>query len=392
VNRASAAIAAKAGERFYLPELDALRFFAFLSVFIAHLDLPRIVKAAGRSIMGRLALALTGPGAFGVDLFFTLSAYLITTLLLKERAKSGTVDVKAFYVRRILRIWPLYFLLLACAFILSHLAPNQFGVARIYFIAYLLLVGNFAQSIYGPPGSFVGPLWSISVEEQFYLLWPLAMSRVSRRELTRIALGMLLLASLARFVMLACGSGREAIWNCTFTRLDPIAAGILVAAAPYESIAGLKLRTRAGLALAGYLVWILVAHWCGMNPATFVSATIGYPAIAAGSAAFVIAALGAPAVGARFMLNDGLIYLGRISYGLYMFHMLALTVVQFPTGMAGRAAVGGLNSHSFIAAAAIRLVLTLGATVVLAAISYRWFETPFLRLKSRYARIESRPV
>jgi peptidoglycan/LPS O-acetylase OafA/YrhL len=91
---------------FYHPELDALRFFAAASVFLLH----AFLKSAG------LLFLVTGSGAYGVDLFFVLSSFLITTLLLRERDTTGTVDIRAFYVRRILRIWPLYFSFIAFAY------------------------------------------------------------------------------------------------------------------------------------------------------------------------------------------------------------------------------------------------------------------------------------
>ena len=92
-------------ERFYLPELDVLRFFAFFAVFLCHVapDGPAFYDSHGA--LGRLGAS----GAFGVDLFFTLSGYLLTSLLLREREQSGDVNLRAFYARRTLRIWPLYY-------------------------------------------------------------------------------------------------------------------------------------------------------------------------------------------------------------------------------------------------------------------------------------------
>src|SRR5277367_912413 len=109
--------------RFYLPELDVLRFFAFFAVFIFHLPEPFALKFFDSpGVLGTLGRA----GAFGVDLFFALSGYLITGLLIRERERSGDINMKAFYARRTLRIWPLYYFSIALAFLLTQL-PASFA-------------------------------------------------------------------------------------------------------------------------------------------------------------------------------------------------------------------------------------------------------------------------
>src|SRR5215475_9058782 len=115
-------------ERFYRPELDVLRFFAFLGVFIFHAA-PRTMdfyNAAGYpQWLSRLLIPTFGAGAYGVDLFFALSAYLITSLLLRERSATGTLDMRSFYLRRILRIWPLYLAFVAFAGLAALVIPDQ---------------------------------------------------------------------------------------------------------------------------------------------------------------------------------------------------------------------------------------------------------------------------
>jgi peptidoglycan/LPS O-acetylase OafA/YrhL len=108
INRAAAPALEPAPNRFYLPELDSLRFFAFLGVFIAHVS-------PISSLRPLYALPIFAAG-FGVDLFFTLSAFLITELLMREKERFGSLNVGAFYTRRILRIWPLYFTYVAAVF------------------------------------------------------------------------------------------------------------------------------------------------------------------------------------------------------------------------------------------------------------------------------------
>src|SRR5579864_2495432 len=167
--------------RFYRPELDVLRFFAFLGVFIFHAA-PRSMdfyNAAGYPHwLSSLLIPTFGAGAYGVDLFFALSAYLITSLLLRERAATGALDLRGFYVRRILRIWPLYLAFVAFAAVFAALVPGQHLPIK-YVVGYSLLAGNWIYAFYGLPASFATPLWTVSIEEQFYLAWPLALRKAS---------------------------------------------------------------------------------------------------------------------------------------------------------------------------------------------------------------------
>src|SRR5262245_22111925 len=131
--------------RFYAPELDVLRFFAFFGVFVFHAG-PQTIdfyQAAGLpAFLGRLMISIFGAGAYGVDLFFALSAYLITTLLLRERSTSGALDLRSFYLRRILRIWPLYLSFVAFAAITAAILPGQ-RLPLGYVAGYALLAGNW---------------------------------------------------------------------------------------------------------------------------------------------------------------------------------------------------------------------------------------------------------
>src|SRR5450432_3563846 len=177
----AAATTAARGERFYRPELDVLRFFAFLGVFIFHAA-PRTMDFYAAADVPRwlsnLLISTFGAGAYGVDLFFALSAYLITSLLLRERAATGALDLRGFYVRRILRIWPLYLAFVAFAAFAATVIPEQHLPLR-YVVGYSLLAGNWTYVFYGLPASFTIPLWTVSIEEQFYLAWPLALRKAT---------------------------------------------------------------------------------------------------------------------------------------------------------------------------------------------------------------------
>jgi peptidoglycan/LPS O-acetylase OafA/YrhL len=375
------------GQRFYRPELDTLRFFAFLGVFVFHVIphepsfylqhhflFPAVVP---------WVCAVSGAGAFGVDLFFALSAYLITILLIREEEVRGHIDVRAFYVRRILRIWPLYFFFIAVAALVPLWDRTQ-HLGWPYIAGYLLLAGNWVCTWKGLPHSIAAPLWSISIEEQFYLAWPLALRRLSRRHLVFAVIGLLLLASGARAYLVfshALGAGVQ--YN-TFARLDAIALGILVAFVLGGEAPDLSMLGRSALAGFSLSLWCIAAAYAKLNEQTEVAPTLGTllgrPLVALAAAGLLIAVIGAPAAGAKILANSMLNYLGRISYGLYVYHIAGLTIA----GHFFRA-----NSvKGFTVYALFGLVLT----VIFSIISYRWLESPFLRIKERFALVRSRPV
>jgi peptidoglycan/LPS O-acetylase OafA/YrhL len=368
-------------ERFYRPELDVLRFFAFLGVFIFHAA-PRTMdfyNAAGYPHwLSRLLIPMFGAGAYGVDLFFALSAYLITILLLRERAATGILDLRGFYLRRILRIWPLYLAFVAFAAIVGALIPEQHLPMR-YVVGYSLLAGNWIYVFYGLPASFAVPLWTVSIEEQFYLAWPLALRKASVRTMAIIAMVLLLVANAWRVCLAISAAPVERIEYNTFTRLDPIALGILIALFGHKLPSFTRLQ-RVALLCGGIVTWVAVYAFTVTSPTlkfTTWRMAVGHPFTALASAAVLLSVLGARH---PFLRNGVLLYLGKISYGLYVLHEFAhfcairLVHASAPLGVVAQSIVG------------------LALTTLLAAASYRWLESPFLRLKERFAHVQSRPV
>jgi peptidoglycan/LPS O-acetylase OafA/YrhL len=369
------------GERFYRPELDALRFFAFLGVFIFH-SAPRTMdfyNAAGYpQWLSGLLIPTFGAGAYGVDLFFALSAYLITSLLLRERAATGALDLRGFYVRRILRIWPLYLAFVAFAAIAGVLLPEQHLPMR-YVLGYSLLAGNWIYVFYGLPASFAVPLWTVSIEEQFYLAWPLALRKASVRTMAAIAFLLLMVANLWRVWLAISAAPVEQIEYNTFTRLDPIALGVLIALFGHK-LPSFTRPQRAALLCGGVVTWVAVYALTVTSP-TLKSTTwrmaVGHPFTALASATVLLSVLGSQH---SFLRNPALLYLGKISYGLYVLHEFA----HF-------CAIRLVNASTPLMVLAQSMV-GLALTILLAAVSYRWLESPFLRLKERFAHVQSRPV
>jgi peptidoglycan/LPS O-acetylase OafA/YrhL len=358
------------GTRFYIPQLDGLRFCAFLSVFLSHATLAVAYQSVGLvhwyqpEWWGRSALLA---GGFGVELFFVLSSYLITTLLLQEADASGRIDVPAFWLRRALRIWPLYLGVLF-AYALFVRIPTRL------LVAFALFAGNWGMTIWPGMPAPLYPLWSVSVEEQFYLVWPLLLSAVPRRRMRLMASALIVVAVLTRAGLFASGVHVGAVWLNTAAHLDAIGVGALVA------LGGrVRLVPAARRALAAVSVLALVACAGTVWHTLLVPAPIGAPmqtragASVWASLAFLGAVLACGGVLIAALAGEGswlsrpaLVYLGRISYGLYIYHGLALAMTE-----------------SWVWPPASAFALTL----VAAAVSYHAYERPFLRLKRRFERV-----
>lgn len=366
----------KSAKRFYHPELDVLRFVAFLLVFVHH-HFPAMPAGSHARLEDTFKVAVSSvatAGAFGVDVFFALSSYLITELLLREKTRTGSVDVKSFYIRRILRIWPLYFFFLALAVSLNGPLHQQVGWKAL--AAFLLFSGNWWMMLAGKSVSVINPLWSISVEEQFYLAWPLVVRNLSERGLLLASGGMLLISSVARVSIALLHPGSERyFWFNTLTRLDPIALGILLAVLLRGRSPELSAAARVVLFTASFSSLIAAANLLHTRaePVSFAGVVLGYPIVAVSSVGLVLSLLSS--VPPRYARGP-LVYLGRISYGLYVFHLLALKLADM---------IHERLRHP--SASLIGFVLT----ALFAALSYQTLEKPFLRLKEKYSHVPSRP-
>jgi peptidoglycan/LPS O-acetylase OafA/YrhL len=367
--------------RFYHPELDVLRFFAFLMVFLHHAFPHDPVFWTKLGVPLPLAHVLAGigaTGAFGVSLFFVLSSYLITELLLREKDLIGTLDIKSFYIRRILRIWPLYFAFLGLAIALQWVVPGQHVTLRAG-LWFSLLAGNWFIVFHGFPLSVIFPLWSVSIEEQFYITWPAVVRKLSQTGMMIFAVGLLVVATASRVYLGIHHTLESDAWCNTFVQLDPIAAGILVALLLKGEVPRLSRLSRSAMMLAGITALALGSLYFGIknDPLTMTRIVLGYPSVAIGGVLLLLAVLRVRDSGA----NRLLVYLGRISYGLYVFHVLGLLISDITVH----------DQTASLVRYALRVGVALGATILMAAMSYRWLETPFLGLKQRFTHVLSRP-
>lgn len=363
--------------RFYRPELDMLRFFAFLCVFQHHVDftlgLDRFFPARIRE--------LQEAGAYGVCLFFLLSAYLITELLCKERDETNSIHLKAFYIRRVLRIWPLYFLFLAFGIVFGLVMPH-FRVEPYRIVAFLLLAGNWYTAYVGWTVNPISPLWSISVEEQFYLLVPTIMKYGGRRAIWTLSV----LFFIASYGVLAWLGQHDAsvnvkIWSNSFVQFQFFAAGCILALGLRARVPKLNVFWRAISVAGGVAMWMAatdVTRHIDVHPGGSRLCAM-YAMILIGTVLIFLGFLGLNAS----LVPKSLRYLGQISYGLYVFHEFVSELVSAAAKHWPRAGLRGTPYSG---------ILDLALTITLAALSYQFVERPFLRLKERYAFIKSRPA
>jgi peptidoglycan/LPS O-acetylase OafA/YrhL len=213
-------------DSFYLPSLDCLRFFAFFGVFVMHTTENDLTGA--NPILNKIYGGLHAALGYGVPVFFCLSAFLITTLLLREKEDTGRVHVPQFYFRRILRIWPVYYLVLILGAVIlppiAHVEPSW-----TWFWRFATFTGNNAMVPTDTPTIAIAPLWSVCVEEQFYLVWPWIVGKLNRDWIRRVCLVLLVVAPLLRAFTAIGGATEYDLWFKTWCHMDCFTAGALVA-------------------------------------------------------------------------------------------------------------------------------------------------------------------
>lgn len=368
----------------HLPALDGLRGVAILLVLFNNLyDGP----AAGG--VDYIVYHACKSGWIGVDLFFVLSGFLITGLLWD--AKGGVHYFRNFYARRFLRIFPAYYGILAAWLLLtphiSTLSAEAVEGLRSRQIWYWLYLANSIPPHAGSSAADPGTFWSLAVEEQFYLLWPLIVATSTRRRLVRICIGMIVGAFALRLLGRVLSSSHlteELLYSLTPARMDDLAMG---------GLAAVTVRTRQGLiralacarpvAIAGGIVlaaWFFAGN--GLRPGAFLAQTAGYSVLGATAAAIlVLATTGAVGSGLRTVLaHPALRFFGRYSYGIYLIHgLLYLMWRNEPWYTRPRVLWGSQLPGAFAAPLVVAMVAT-----GLAVLSWHLYEKQFLKLKAHF--------
>lgn len=367
----------------HVQALDGLRGLAIALVLLHNFNLDGPVGGALFSGLN----ALFEVGWVGVQLFFVLSGFLITGILLDTRSEPGALRV--FFARRLLRIFPLYYAVLTIRFVslpvFGALSPDLRAEDghQVWYWTYL---SNWS-SPFGRDVTGFGHFWSLAVEEQFYLLWPWIVHRLHARALLVLCAALMAVALLARCLMLALGASPEAVYSFTITRVDALVAGAAVAVllrlpSP-PALLRRCLRPITGAAVAGLGAVALATH--GLPRMAFPVQTFGLTLLTVAAAGWVASlAQGDPSGGkirsARVLAWRPLQALGRISYGVYVFHLpvhLWLLARLRPWLIA--ATPGGR-----LVRMTVYFPLATALTLLLANVSWRVLEQPFLRLKRHF--------
>lgn len=346
-----------------IPALDGLRGVAVLLVVFFHFGLD----------LGYYPL----PGNLGVLVFFVLSGFLITWLLLRENEKAGTISLKQFYIRRTLRIFPAfyaYWLFTVGARVVAHRSvPWEFALGALLYVSNYV----FALDLHEP--SFMVQTWSLASEEQFYLLWPL-MFRTWRANLSRLSMVLAGIIGFVWFYRLVLrfhfGVGIDYLQYAFDCRMDALLTGCLLAVL-------LKRRRVDGIVRV-----LCVSKWAPLLTVGVLALTtrlsdgfganysqiIGFPVEEMTVAVLLIQLIVLSETGLWSWLNSaGMRFLGRISYSLYLYHNLSFRYL--PGSL--RVLVEGSN-------AIVKTIVGLAISITLASISYYLVERVFLRLKKKH--------
>jgi len=334
-----------------IPQLDAVRGLAVLLV---------LVHNTGSYPVLHLRL-ISDNGWMGVDLFFVLSGLLITGILLDTKESDGYF--RNFYARRCLRIWPLYYSALFLMFVMvPFLRPSEahsiFEARSSPWWAYPIFLQNFLIPIPTMATGLLGVTWSLAVEEQFYLVWPLVVRFCTNVQLRTLAIAVICVSPALRFYL---SLHQVNIYSNTFCRLDGLMAGALLALllrsgkfvpSKYVSGAWTALLVSAPLAL---VIDTLHQRW------------IVFSLVAMASVSFVYLALFSTQKWLQAILTSRfLIYAGTISYGIYLLQKIPVDAAKNLH----------LDQHPLLA-----FPITAAATYAMAAVSWNLLEKPFLRLK-----------
>jgi peptidoglycan/LPS O-acetylase OafA/YrhL len=347
----------------YEPALDGVRAVAVLLVMAGHLN-------------------LVYAGGLGVDIFFVLSGYLITAILVSEFSANGRISLKKFYARRALRILPAVILLLLVlnVFVAITQPRDEAATLRWDSLGSLFYIANWLRA-FGRDLGILGHLWSLSIEEQFYFFWPITLAFLLSRKLSvngiTILVGLAVLLVNADRVYLYNGiQSFNRIYNGLDTRADALLVGCALGLSGYEFVSR-RVWALLGLIGAAFVGYVLFrAYPVPSNLQVPFGLTIGGTLFALGVAFFLAAIFSNPeSIFTKLLRSPPLVWTGRLSYGLYLWHFPVFTFVGgwFPEMQAAQLM-------------AVKVI----ATFLCATISYYSLERPCLKLKKKFSVIKTR--
>lgn len=371
----------------YLPNLNGLRYLACMVVIVTHTEMIKWVYG----MENYYTEGLKRFGHLAVISFFVLSGYLITYLLMAEKTKMGTISIKNFYMRRILRIWPLYFFtILLGLFVWPHIPffeiPGQASIQDVNFwsmaLLYLLILPNIAVKVFNPsPVPLLGPSWSIGVEEQFYFMWPWLVKM--SKNILHTLFGVVIVYNIVLFALMYLSKGQISTSPLKITLsvwenfcISTMAIGGLLAWVKYHKKETLlKILYHPVVDIGTYMAFFGLVV-IGVRFPVFHSEIYAFM--------FAVMILNLSSNPNSFvnMENRFFNYMGKISYGTYMFHILSIFVIF----KLFRPVFDGLP-HQVVSVIVI-VFSTLFVTLI-SSLTYNYLEEPLLKMKGRFSSIIS---
>jgi peptidoglycan/LPS O-acetylase OafA/YrhL len=359
--------------RRYVPCLEGIRGYGFLLVFFAHYFLPDQL-AHPDTFRLKLLTALSSLGLFAVPAFFVLSGYLIGGILYDTRNRDGYFRV--FYTRRILRVFPVYYLTLL---VIAGFYAIRGISANYLFWTHFLYIQNLFPAYAHRPGGPVAMIhfWSLAVEEQFYLLWPLVVWLFpDKRKLMGIATVLIGLSCSLRLAAPLFSSSPKAILWFTPTQVDAILWGVLLGLIREDAIYERIKPFAKWVVLAGCATIVLLAIWKGEPWAkTYLGEEIWIPIVNFTAVAIIIAVMEENSMLNRACSQRWVCWLGSLSYSAYVFHLTFQSF--FMNSLVPQLAEHMRHSLAVLTSGMLAFSLTL----LLSILSYRWIEGPIMNLK-----------
>jgi peptidoglycan/LPS O-acetylase OafA/YrhL len=394
-------------------KLDTLRFLAaFMVVFVHAFDgwtgwfgIPKKLASATNekefSWFGQHLANLTHNFNFGVDIFFLISGFLITYLLIREKSESGKVNIPAFFLRRILRIWPLYFFIIAICFFwfVPWMNPeyirNGITPPDVHYKPELFFYDNFYKlhvTQTDPDHVWMFPFahfWSISIEEHFYLVWPFLVAFIPVKRLPSVLIGIILFSIGYRaWAFYHIDQSWFTMYLSTFSRIDALAIGGLAAWRHYHHPFSLRVPLWGRLIFYAVLLWLLtvdnINDWSTIFMVCF-KKTIYLALCGLAMMNFVFN----PEAKMRWGPNHVFNYLGRCCFGIYLWGNILLQIIIMKIFLSpDKPVTNWLITH--IGFGKTYWLIVLGFSLIVPVISYELIEKPFMKLKNRFAIIRTR--
>lgn len=362
--------------KFYFPQLDGLRGIAFLCIFFFHAYHPDFYN----NLFGNYLKFLYSNLALAIDTFFVYSSFLLTLLGIKEYEKNGNFSFINFFLRRAFRIWPLYYFLMLICFVIVPFVAKQFGVTVSLPPAsyYLFFISNY---YYGEHIFMLKFLWTLSVEEQFYIIWGFVLLKFQNR--FTIVVSLFITVSIGFTIYSTLNHLPN--FNNTLSYLFDFSAGAIAAIAFHKKnrvVVFFQNLTRIQSCIFIIIIPIVLSFSFFLieKESTGIYRLLFQDLYRYFFVVYISLLIIEQLVNKKTILKLGsnkiLVYTGKICYGMYCYHGLVLTFGFYFIG-----------KYSFIKYSLLNAFIMLAATYLAASLSYRFIEGPFLNLKNKLRRI-----